>query len=110
MPAPFEVFFTPVARDMYAAIAASDKRGARTIAQHIAALAQNPHGQGKPLAGELAGFRSMRTGRYRVVYFIEGNQVVVLAVGIRKEGDRNDIYTLAKRLLRSGLIDLPSGK
>ncbi|MFH1609103.1 MAG: type II toxin-antitoxin system RelE/ParE family toxin [Candidatus Bipolaricaulota bacterium] len=110
MPVPFEISFTTVARAMFAEIVASDKRGARTISQHIAALAQNPQRQGKLLAGELAGFRSMRTGRYRVVYFVGEHTVVVLAVGIRKAGDRKDIYALAKRLLKSGLVDLPSGK
>lgn len=35
---------------------------------------------------------------YRVVY--------VLAAGIRKEGDKKDIYQIVKKLLRAGLLDL----
>jgi len=31
----------------------------------------------------------------------------VVAVGIRKEGDRSDIYQIAARLMRSGLIGFP---
>jgi hypothetical protein len=40
---------------------------------------------------------------------VDQNRILVnvVAVGIRKEGDRRDIYTLAKKLLRSGLLDLP---
>jgi len=30
----------------------------------------------------------------------------VMAVGIRKEGDKKDIYQIAKKLLRAGLLDL----
>jgi len=30
----------------------------------------------------------------------------VLAAGIRKEGDKKDIYNIAKKLLNEGLIDL----
>ncbi len=44
--------------------------------------------------------------RYRIIYKIEAAIVVVLvlAVGIRKEGDKHDIYKLAQRLARVGLL------
>ncbi len=65
--------------------------------------------QGKPLIGELLGFRSVRAAgqRYRVLYRADGNSVtvVVVLVGPRKEGDKSDVYTLAKKLLRLGLLD-----
>lgn len=31
--------------------------------------------------------------------------VVVLAIGIRKDGDRKDVYVLMKKLLKTGLLD-----
>ena len=44
--------------------------------------------------------------RYRIVYRVERREVVVLivAVGRRKASDKNDIYELAKKLLRLGLL------
>jgi len=93
---------------MLEAIADSNKRIGKTIAQRIKGLSQDPQKQGKPLFAELTGFRSLRVGRYRVIYTIlEDNKVVVAAVGIRKEGDREDIYRIAKKLLSLGLIELP---
>jgi mRNA interferase RelE/StbE len=71
-------------------------------------LAESPEQQGKPLVAELAGFRSVRAvgQRYRIVYRVERREVVVVivAVGRRKARDRNDIYELAKKLLRLGLL------
>ncbi len=47
------------------------------------------------------------SGRYRVIFKIEDDPDVVwvVAAGIRKEGDQKDIYKLAKKLLKLGLID-----
>ena len=64
---------------------------------------------GKPLVAELRGCYSMRAaaGRYRVIYRIENDRliVLVLAVGIRRESDRRDIYRVARRLIRNRLVD-----
>ncbi len=57
---------------------------------------------------KLAGFRSIYVaGRYRVIYKIDDDSTVVwvVAAGIRKEGDQKDIYKVAKRLLKLGLLD-----
>ena len=60
------------------------------------------------------GYRSLRAvgQRYRVIYRVEEDQVLVLvvAVGIRKEGDKRDIYTLARKLLRLHLVEPPPSK
>jgi mRNA interferase RelE/StbE len=65
--------------------------------------------QGKPLLGELDGFYSIRAvgQRYRIIYTIEQNQVTVtvVALAIRKDGSKQDVYTLAKKLLKLGLIE-----
>ena len=78
------------------------------IVERAGQLAENPEQQGKPLVGELAGLRAVRTvgQRYRIIYRVERAQVIVLivAVGRRKEGDRSDIYTLARRLFRQKLL------
>lgn len=54
---------------------------------------------GKPLSGDLAGFRRIRSGHLRIVYRVEGTkiQVFVIAVGMRRD---DEIYKIAvKRLL-----------
>lgn len=88
-----------------------DRRLQEAIGKRIDGLAQEPEKQGKPLAGDLAGYRSIRAAgqRYRIIYRVERDQVkvLVLALGIRKEGDKGDIYALARRLLRLRLLDPP---
>lgn len=52
-------------------------------------LARNPQRVGKPLRGELTGFRSARRGDYRVVYAIVETAHQVEIVHIDR---RSDIY------------------
>jgi mRNA interferase RelE/StbE len=87
----------------------TDRRVRDILFERAEELANDPEIQGKPLRGELSGFRSVRAfrQRYRLIYKVEREKVVVvvIAVGIRKEGDRADIYQIAVKLIRSGLID-----
>ncbi len=84
------------------------RRIRRIIVQRVEQLAHDPEKQGKPLVGELAGFRSVRAvgQRHRIIYRVERKEVIVLivAVGRRKAGDQGDIYELARKLLRQGLL------
>ena len=87
----------------------SDKKIQRTILDRIEQLSEEPDKQGKNLVQDLAGFRSVHAaGRYRIIYKIDKKTVIVyvLAAGIRKEGDKKDIYKIAKKLLNAGLLDL----
>lgn len=97
---------TPDAQSMFEAI--QDKRVRSIISSRITELTTNPEQQGKPLRGELALCRSVRAvgQRYRIVYKIEHAKVLVLviALGLRKAGDKKDIYTLTQRLVRLGLL------
>ncbi len=85
-----------------------DRRIRRLISQRADQLAKSPEQQGKPLVGELAGFRSVRAvgQRYRIIYRVERREVIVsiVAVGRRKQGDKSDVYALAEKLLRLGLL------
>ena len=86
----------------------SDRRIREKIGAVIDRLAEDPEKQGKALLGELSGLRSIRAvgQRYRIIYQVNGNEVVVVivAVGIRRDGARDDIYNLAKKLIRLGLL------
>ena len=103
----YPIILSPVARKMLAKIA--DRRVCESIRDRIDGLVQDPDKQGKPLVGEFAGCRSIRAvGQcYRIIYRVEEQAVVVLAVGIRKQGSRRDVYSLARKLLRLGLSAAP---
>ncbi len=85
----------------------SDRRIQTKIGQIIDGLAQDPEQKGKPLWDELSGLRSIRAmgQRYRILYMVDKSVVTVyvVAVGIRKDGDRSDVYRLAQKLVRLGI-------
>jgi len=86
----------------------TDRRIRDVIARRIDGLTKEPVKKGKALVAELTGFRSLRAARYRVLYKVEKERVIIVAVGIRREGDTKDIYARAKKLLRLKLIELPT--
>ena len=88
----------------------SDRRIRDMIARRIDGLTKEPVKKGKALVAELTGLRSLRVARYRALYKVEKERVIVIAVGIRREGDTKDIYARAKKLLRLKLIELPTDK
>lgn len=82
------------------------KRVQTSLVKKLAVLRSEPN-YGKPLWGPLKPYRSVRLGRYRIIYRYEPESDVVwiVAVGIRKAGDRDDIYARVSRLLRSEEAD-----
>ena len=102
-----KILLTPTAERLLSEI--SDRRIREKIGAVIDRLAEDPEKQGKALLGELAGFRSIRAvgQRYRIIYQVRGDEiiVVIVAVGIRRDGARDDIYNLAKKLFRLRLLD-----
>src|SRR5438270_4702036 len=93
-------------------IAIRDRRVQTAIRQRIDRLEYEPDQQGKPMEDELVGLFSVRTvgQRYRILYTLKEQKVVVLVVtlGIRKEGDKNDVYERAKKLRRGVSVDIDS--
>ncbi len=95
----FTVRVTPVARDMIEKIKNPEKK---VIVRRIRQLESDPETQGLPLVGNLSTYRSLHVaGRYRVVYQVNRTQIEVhvIGAGIRKEGDKSDVYVLLKKLL-----------
>jgi mRNA-degrading endonuclease RelE of RelBE toxin-antitoxin system len=93
--------------------------GSRTIQQKIAlkitdlAESGEPELLGKPLVDQLHGLYRISFGRYRIIYRVIRDQrnshllriiVRVLLTGIRKQGDKIDIYEIAQRLQRQGKL------
>jgi mRNA interferase RelE/StbE len=101
----WRVVITQTAERMLASI--PDARIRAQISRRIDGLAQEPEAQGKPLLGELRGFWSLRAAaRYRILFRVQRSrvEVVVVAAGLRKEGASSDVYELAAKLLRLGLL------
>jgi mRNA interferase RelE/StbE len=102
----WQILLTPTALKLLSAI--SDRRIREKIGAVIDRLVEDPEKQGKSLLGELSGFRSIRAvgQRYRIIYQIRSNDIVVVivAVGIRRDGAKDDIYNLAKKLFRLRLL------
>ena len=102
----WRIVITPTAMKMLSGIA--DRRVRGKIAAVIDRLGEEPEKQGKALLGELTGLRSIRAvgQRYRIIFKVVGTDIIVIvvAVGIRKDGGKDDIYNLAKKLFRLGLL------
>jgi mRNA interferase RelE/StbE len=89
----------------------ADRRILAKLQEAIDGLAEEPERQGKALIGDLGGYRSLRAvgQRYRVIYRVDDHStaVFILALGVRKAGSKKDVYALARKLLRLGLIGTP---
>ncbi|MFK7604009.1 type II toxin-antitoxin system RelE/ParE family toxin [Deinococcus sp. SM5_A1] len=97
---PHQITLTPKAVEMLEAV--TDRREREALLECIEALAADPELQGKALLGELRGHRSVRAvgQRYRIVYRVIRDEVVVLVIGMgrRREGNRRDVYAQLERL------------
>ena len=103
----FKIVIQPSALRMLQHITDVKVRG--KIIERIDSLTLEPDKIGKPLLKNLAGYRSVRAvgQRYRIIYSVQRSEhrVSIIAIGIRKEGDKNDIYSLAQKLVRLGLTN-----
>jgi len=90
--------------------AIKDQRIQERLVSALRRLEYAPDQQGKQLSDELADYYSVRavSQRYRILYYLHQDSgiVFVIGVGIRKEGDKNDVYTQTKKFLRRGLFNL----
>jgi mRNA interferase RelE/StbE len=97
----YAIELTPLAVEMLGTV--NDRREQAKLRDRIDQLATEPSKQGKALVDNLSGFRSVRAvgQRYRIVYQVIEQTVVVLVVGVgrRKDGDKKDIYTQLTKLL-----------
>jgi mRNA interferase RelE/StbE len=108
----YRIEITPTALSMLKDI--KDRRINNAIQERIEKLIDEPDKQGKELHGELRGYRCVRAvgQRYRIIYRIKNSAIIILivAVGLRKEGDKKDVYKLAQKMIRLQLIEPISKK
>ena len=103
----YQIRFTLTAVNLLREI--SDKRIQKKLIEAVEDLQAEPEKKGKALAAELEGYCSTRAvgQRYRIVYRIDDEltTVFIVALGIRKAGANDDIYEIAKKLIRQGLLE-----
>ena len=84
-----------------------EERERKQVLNKLLDLSEDPDKRGKPLVETLKGMRNVHTaGRYRIIYSVDRKKKVVnvLIAWIRKQGDRKDIYALAKKLVALNLV------
>jgi mRNA interferase RelE/StbE len=93
----WKVIVHPGVEDDLRELGTRDSRIIVDVLEHRIANGE-PDKIGKPLSGQLAGFRRIRTGHLRIVYRVDGTkiEVLVIAAGLRRD---DEIYeTAVKRL------------
>src|SRR5207253_1912907 len=98
----FELRYTPDAAADIKALDGSVRNQLRKVLEKK--LAIDPEGYGLPLRGSLAGYWKHQFGNHRVVYRIysQHHVVVVCSVGVRKQGDAEDIYRQLESVATTG--------
>ena len=101
---PFELRYTSDAAADIRALDGSVRNQLRKVLEKK--LAVEPEGYGLPLSGSLAGYWKHQFSNHRVIYRIypERNVVVVCAVGVRKQGDAEDIYRQLESVAKTGRL------
>jgi mRNA interferase RelE/StbE len=101
----YNIELTKIAADNLKKI---DQKTLGQILNKIESLKEEPNLLGKQLKGPLKEFRSVRAAgqRYRIIYKVVENRIIVIivAVGLRKDGDKKDIYELMKKYIKTGLL------
>jgi mRNA-degrading endonuclease RelE of RelBE toxin-antitoxin system len=101
---PFELRYTPDAAAEIQGLDGSVRKQLRKVLEKK--LAIDPEGYGLPLRGPLAGYWKHQFANHRIVYRIYPQQhvVVVCAVGVRKQGDAQDIYRKLESAAKMGRL------
>jgi mRNA interferase RelE/StbE len=101
---PFELRYTSDAAADIKALDGSVRNQLRKVLEKKLAL--DPEGYGLPLRGSLAGYWKHQFGNHRVVYrmYPQHHVVVVCSVGVRKQGDAEDIYRQLESVAKTGRL------
>jgi mRNA interferase RelE/StbE len=108
------ILWTRTAVDALAALPRKVRRGILAKADELLG-AGDPRQAHKPLTGPLAGYYTLKYSRYRALYRVDervldnGERVIQVTIrfvlaGVRKAGDKQDIYRIAEKLVRLGII------
>jgi mRNA-degrading endonuclease RelE of RelBE toxin-antitoxin system len=101
---PFELRYTPDAGADIQSLDGSVRKQLRKVLEKN--LAVDPEGYGLPLRGPLANYWKHEFGNHRIVYRVypAHHVVVVCAVGVRKQGDIEDVYRQLESAAQTGRL------
>lgn len=88
------------------------KKTYEIIRDLILDLEFEPEKKGEPLRGRLRGLHSRHYSRFRIIYRVQNEALIVLviAAGWHESDSRKDVYALIEKALDAGMIDLPDPK
>lgn len=104
----YRVVITATAEKMLKAVKKQRGRAAvEQLRELVLTLRTGPELKTEPLTGMLRGFRSLHSGRFRIVVRIVDRTITVYVVGVgwHASGERDDIYQLLQRLVERGSLD-----
>lgn len=84
----YKIEIAPAALKFLERLKSQHKNIVDRLVNAIDSLKENPY-QGKKLLGELANFRSLRVGDYRIIYTVIQEKVLIQIIKI---GHRREIY------------------
>jgi mRNA-degrading endonuclease RelE of RelBE toxin-antitoxin system len=101
---PFELRYTSDAAADIKALDGSVRNRLRKVLEKK--LSVDPEGYGLPLRGPLAGYWKHQFSNHRLIYRIypQHHVLVVCSVGIRKQGDAEDIYRKLESVAKTGRL------
>ncbi|MDE3109768.1 MAG: type II toxin-antitoxin system RelE/ParE family toxin [Acidobacteriota bacterium] len=101
---PFELRYTSDAAQDIKALNGSVRNQLRKVLEKK--LSIDPKGYALPLRGSLAGYWKHQFGNHRVMYRVypQHRVVVVCSVGVRKQGDAEDIYRQLESVAKTGRL------
>ena len=101
---PFELRYTSDAAADIKALDGSVRNQLRKVLEKK--LAVDPEGYGLPLRATLAEYWKHQFSNHRVVYRIypQHHVVVICSVGVRKQGDAEDIYRQLESVAKTGRL------
>jgi mRNA-degrading endonuclease RelE of RelBE toxin-antitoxin system len=101
---PFQLRYTSDAAQDIKALDGSVRNQLRKVLEKK--LAADPEGYGLPLRALLGGYWKHQFGNHHVVYriYLQHHAVVVCSVGVRKQGDAEDIYGQLESVAKTGRL------
>jgi mRNA interferase RelE/StbE len=92
------IFYHPEVKNDFRRLGRTEAKAIQKVIDERLARAE-PDKIGKPLSGDLSGYRRLRTGQTRIVYRIDGKriEVLVIAVGLRRD---DEVYEKVQRRAR----------
>ncbi|MBF0494299.1 MAG: type II toxin-antitoxin system RelE/ParE family toxin [Candidatus Omnitrophica bacterium] len=85
----YDIFFTRTSQKEFILLPEDVRREITLVLDEIAL---DPL-RGKPLHGHLKGLYSERAGKYRIIYKLEKNELIIVIVSV---GHRRDVYNIRK--------------